>query len=144
MSRVTRYNTLNNTFYQLGAGSFGVDSTVNALAVIGTDLYIGGYFTTANNASALTVNGVTRYNTLNNTFYQLGAGSFGVNNFGMVYALAVIGTDLYIGGWFTQANNASALTVKYITRYNTTNNTFYALGAGSFGVSSWEIERAHV
>ena len=137
---ITRYSTdgegddEENTFYPLGAGSYGVNYLVRAIAISGTDVYIGGEFFTANNSSPLSVNYITRYSTSDNTFYPLGEGSNGVNRF--VYAIAISGTDVYIGGEFSTANNSSPLSVNYITRYSTSNNTFYPLGAGSYGVDN--------
>src|SRR6185369_7682110 len=79
-------------------GPPGVGGTVLALAVIGTDLYVGGNFLTA---GGLAANHVARWDGV--SWHALGAG---LN--GDVLALAVIGSDLYAGGAFTTAGGQAA------------------------------------
>jgi hypothetical protein len=129
---VARFNTLTNTWSTLGTGSSnGVSGgggslpTVNALAVVGNEVFVGGWFTSAGGVSA---NYVARYNTLTNTWSSLGTGSQnGVNGWG-VYALAVSGNEVYVGGGFTSAGGVSA---RYVARFNTLTNTWSSLGTGS-------------
>jgi hypothetical protein len=70
-----------------------MNSTVNALAVNGTELYAGGGFTTAGGVG---VNYIAKWN--GTSWSALGSGM----NVAPL-ALAVIGTDLYAGGNFTTA-----------------------------------------
>jgi hypothetical protein len=89
----------------------GVSGTVNALAVRGTDLYVGGSFTAGyTTAGQQPLNRVARWD--GTAWKGLGNGSTaattvnnGVNN--TVQALAVLGTDLYVGGNFTVANSVA-------------------------------------
>jgi hypothetical protein len=61
-------------------------------------------FTSAGGVSA---NYVARFNTQTNTWSSLGTGSSnGVNNY--VYALAVVGNEVVVGGDFTSAGGVSA------------------------------------
>ena len=82
---------------------------VNALAVSGSYLYIGGTFTIANaTPSNITVNRTARIDTTSsgNSFEALGNGTTkGVNN--TVFALSFSGDQLYIGGNFTSAGDYS-------------------------------------
>jgi len=71
---------------------------VRALAVSGSDLYAGGYFT---NAGGSTVNYIAKWN--GSTWSPLGSG---MNDW--VYALAVSGSELYAGGQFTMAGGLAA------------------------------------
>jgi hypothetical protein len=120
-NRVARFNTLTNTWSSLGTGSSnGVNNQVNALAVVGNEVVVGGYFTSAGGVSA---NRVARFNTLTNTWSSLGNG---VNN--EVNALAVSGNEVYVGGGFTQAGGVFAINV---ARFNTQTNTWSTLGTGS-------------
>jgi hypothetical protein len=58
---------------------------------------VGGVFTQAGGVSA---NNVARFNTQTNTWSTLGTGSSnGVS--GDVFALAVVGNEVYVGGAFT-------------------------------------------
>jgi len=74
----------------------GMNSTVQALISIGTDLYAGGQFTTAGGVS---VNYIARWDTLSQGWNALDSG---MDSF--VYAFASLGTDgLYAGGNFSVA-----------------------------------------
>jgi hypothetical protein len=131
-NRVARFNTLTNTWSSLGTGSSnGVNSVVNALAVVGNEVVVGGTFTSAGGVSA---NRVARFNTLTNTWSSLGTGSQnGVNN--IVSALAVVGNEVVVGGYFTSAGGVSA---NRVARFNTLTNTWSSLGTGSSnGVNAW-------
>ena len=117
-NNIARWN--GSSWSTLGAG---VNGDVYALAVLGSDLYVGGYFTTAGGVSA---NHIARWN--GSTWSPLGSGT----NFS-VYALAVSGSDLYVGGRFTTAGGVSA---NHIARWNGTTNSWSALGTGIGGSSS--------
>jgi hypothetical protein len=123
---VARFNTLTNTWSSLGTGSQnGVSGgDVYALAVVGNEVYVGGRFTSAGGVSA---NRVARFNTLTNTWSSLGTGSSnGVNN--DVYALAVVGNEVVVGGRFTEAGGVSA---NRVARYfpHTTNPPTHTISA---------------
>jgi hypothetical protein len=122
-NRVAKWN--GSAWSPLG---LGVGSTVYALAVSGTDLYAGGYFTYATNAgpTAINVNYIAKWN--GSAWSPLGSGVGST-----VYALAVSGTDLYAGGYFSYATNAgpTAINVNYIAKWN--GSTWSALGSGMGG-----------
>ena len=115
---VARFNTQTNTWSTLGTGSQnGVSISgygygeVRALAVVGNEVFVGGFFASAGGVSA---NRVARFNTLTNTWSTLGTGSSnGVNN--VVFALAVVGNEVVVGGLFTSAGGVSA---NYVARWN--------------------------
>jgi hypothetical protein len=88
---------------------------VFALAVSGTNLYAGGYFTTAGGAPA---NYLAKWD--GSAWSALGAGmDWQVN------ALAVSGTNLYAGGYFTTAGGVPA---NYIAKWD--GSAWSALGSG--------------
>jgi len=122
-------NTASGTWSSLGTGSSnGVSGIglvyVNALAVVGNEVYVGGWF---NSAGGVSANYVARFNTQTNTWSSLGTGSSnGVNN--IVYELAVVGNEVYVGGFFTSAGGVSA---NRVARFNTQTNTWSSLGTGS-------------
>jgi hypothetical protein len=99
---------------------FGSDTYVSALAVSGTDLYAGGYFTTAGGVSATNI---AKWN--GSAWSALGSGMDH-----SVSALAVSGNDLYAGGYFTAAGGVTA---NYIAAWN--GSAWSALGSGMGGVS---------
>jgi hypothetical protein len=85
----------------LGSGMMGLSTystTVNALAVSGTNLYAGGSFT---NAGGVTANCIAKWN--GSAWSALGAGMDGYVN-----ALAISGSTLYAGGSFGTAGAISA------------------------------------
>jgi hypothetical protein len=98
----------------------GMDGPVYALAVSGTNLYAGGDFTTATNSggAAVTVNFIAQWNGSSWSALVSGMDS-------MVYALAVSGTNLYAGGYFTTAGGYPA---NYIAQWD--GNDWSALGSG--------------
>jgi Rax2 C-terminal beta propeller domain len=80
-------------------GGYGADgASVRALAVSGTDLYVGGGFAKAGSVAATNI---AKWN--GSAWSALGSG---VN--GTVSALAVSGTNLYAGGRFTTAGGVAA------------------------------------
>lgn len=85
-----------------GPSGFGVDSTINALAVYDDELIIGGGFT---QAGGVAVNRLARWD--GDRWRPLGqgvGGSFGAS----VYALTVHAGGLYAGGFFPLAGGAPA------------------------------------
>jgi hypothetical protein len=111
------WSTTNTTWSAMGSGMSS--GQVNALAILGTDLYAGGLFSVTGVANAFQI---ARWNTTNSTWSALGSGISG-----MVYALTAVGTDLYAAGDVT---NAGGVSVNRIARWNTTNSTWLAMGAG--------------
>jgi hypothetical protein len=105
----------------LGAG---MDSNVYALAVSGTNLYAGGDFTTAGGIAATNI---AQWN--GSAWSALGSGMGGGDSSGpYVYALAVSGTNLYVGGDFT---TAGGVTANYVATWN--GSAWSALGSGMDG-----------
>ncbi|MEO8285003.1 MAG: S-layer homology domain-containing protein [Chloroflexota bacterium] len=76
----------------------GMNHLVNSIAVSGTDVYAGGYFT---ETGGIPANRIAKWD--GTTWSALGSG---VNYW--VYAIAVSGTDVYVGGFFTQAGGIPA------------------------------------
>ncbi len=131
-NNVVKYNTSANTWSALGSGNGnGVNNIVLALALDGSDLYVGGQFTTANvGGTNILANRVAKFNTSTNTWSGLGAsGGNGVNS--TVNALAVNGSDLFVGGLFTTANlGGTNAATNRIAKLNTSTNNWSALGTG--------------
>ena len=106
---VAKWDTLTGNWSALGsngAGDGALNSTVDALAVSGSNLYVGGIFTNVNNNGTVlnTADYVARWNGASwNALGSNGAGDGSINY--PVSALAVLGTDLYVGGIFTNVNN---------------------------------------
>ena len=97
-------------------GGQGLNGIVNAVAVSGTNVYVGGSFTRAGSVNATNIarwDG-TGWSALGN----------GVNN--QVYAIAVQGAQVYAGGKLTQAGSVN---VNFIAKWD--GSSWSALGTGA-------------
>jgi hypothetical protein len=83
----------------------GVGGVVQAIALEGTNVYVGGQFSTA---GALTANQIARWN--GSQWLALGGG-LGGGNAPAVQAIAVNGEEVYAGGNFTTAGGTGATNV---------------------------------
>jgi N-acetylneuraminic acid mutarotase len=101
----------------------GLDNTVYALAMVGTDLYVAGVFAKTGDGAIANLTGIARYSTADGAWHALN--NEGLNN--TVRALAVVGSDLYVGGLFTQTGDGSLTNLGRIARYDTTSGTWHAL-----------------
>jgi hypothetical protein len=89
----------------------GMNGEVSALVVSGTNLYVGGSFTTAGGVSATNI---AKWD--GSSWSALGSGMSGGVYLGSgvnagVSALVVLGSDLYAGGNFTAAGGVSAINI---------------------------------
>src|SRR5262249_41829430 len=133
---IARVNTTTGMWSALGTnggnGVKGSSGIVIALAVIGSDLYVGGDFTTAN-AGSTTVNAnyIAKFDTATGTWSALGTGA-GNGLDSWVQALAVSGNTLYVGGLFSTANvGGTTVFANRITKFNTTTGAWSAVGTGA-------------
>jgi hypothetical protein len=97
----------------------GMDGYVSALALSGTDLYVGGEFDTVGGVAATNI---AKWN--GSAWSALGSGMRGAD-WAAVHAIPVSGTTLYAGGWFT---NAGGVAAKNIAKWN--GSAWSALGSG--------------
>jgi hypothetical protein len=106
------------------------NSSVFAIAVSGSDVYVGGDFTVAGNVAA---NRIAKWDSSANRWSALGSG---LNS--RVLAIAARGDDVYVGGNFTQAGGAS---IKYIAHWNDATQTWSALGSElTHAITSPEVD----
>lgn len=122
----------NGSTWSALANGVTLGSGIYCLANVGSVLYAGG--------DALFIDGVRsgfigRWN--GSAWSRLGSGaatpgSFDVGVSNTVFALTVVGTDLYVGGGFGRANGGSGASIlaSNIAKYNTLTNTWSALAAG--------------
>jgi hypothetical protein len=151
VNHIARWNGATSAWSPLGAGlgarGNGVateDSNYNsgavtAIAVRGDDVYVGGGFDRAYNGDggSVRVRNIARWNSVTRTWSLVGQG---IN--GEVFAIAVDGDDVYVGGGIFEVYNPDGVrtSVNHIARWNTTTNTWAALGDGSGnGVNSYAV-----
>ncbi|RYU78898.1 beta strand repeat-containing protein, partial [Hymenobacter persicinus] len=135
----TTWSALGNGAARSNSANNGVNDIVTALAVVGTDLYVGGDFTAARSSSGVVaVNYIAKWDGA--TWSGLGNGTDvatatnnGLNSRPDV--LAVLHNDLYAGGFFTAANNGdSPVQANYIAKWDGT--AWSALGNGTAPATS--------
>ena len=120
-NRIAKWNGSNWSALGSGVGNTGNGVTasnpfsgyVDALIVVGGNLYVGGAFEKAYNSAASTIdaNNIVMWN--GTTWAALGSGT-GVTGNGVdsiVYALAASGNNVYVGGAFGVAFNSSSSTL---------------------------------
>src|SRR6266568_6959681 len=111
-----------NSWSALGSG---MDDYVSALAVSGSDLYAGGFFSTAGGTAA---NSIAKWNGSSWTALGSGMGGAPPGYVPSVSALAVTGSDLYAGGFFSTAGGSAASS---IAKWK--GSSWTALGSGMGG-----------
>ena len=122
-TNIARWNGSSWSALSSGMNNIYGDATVNALAASGTNLYAGGFFTSAGGVSATNI---AQWN--GSSWSALGSGMTNIYGNARVYALAVSGTNLYAGGYFTGAGGVSATN---IAQWN--GSSWSALGSGISG-----------
>jgi hypothetical protein len=117
---IARFNTVTNTWSTLGSGGGnGVDEVVSSIEVIGTDLYVGGIFRmpmSGNEGSG------KEYRAIRDAGSDLVSAWFsggnGVEDDG-VSSMTVLGSDLYVGGYFTSVNTSGpAVAANRVAKYS--------------------------
>lgn len=115
-SGIARVDKATKTVTPLRAGLTGGSRIVNAVAVLGTDVYIGGTFT---GVDGMIASRVAKWD--GSSWSALGSGANGSVN-----ALAVLGSELFIGGTFSSVGGVG-LTSR-LAKWNGT--SWLAVGAG--------------
>jgi hypothetical protein len=97
-NRIAKWN--GNAWSSLG---MGIDGSVRALAVSGTNLYVGGTFVRVTNTGGASIiaNRIAKWD--GSTWSPVGSGMSSD-----VYALAVVGNDVYAGGVFATSGGSPA------------------------------------
>ncbi len=122
LNRIARYDTIGQAWHPLAEnGIGGASSNVFALAVSGSDLYVGGLFIQTTDNTTPGLNATARYS--GGAWSALAEN--GLNN--NARALAVSGSDVYVGGDFTGTSDGTTTGLKYIARFSTSDNAWHAL-----------------
>lgn len=121
LNNIARYDIDEGIWSPLTDG--GVSGSVNSLAVVGNDLYVGGNFNSTYGGGTVNLNNIARYNTATSVWSGFANG--GVNNF--VSDFAFFGNELFVSGGFSQTFD-NAIGLKHIARYDLINNSWAPLG----------------
>lgn len=122
VNHIGRFDSTTDTWSPLGTGLSGWAAGGRDLHQIGTDIYVGATFTSADGVAA---SHIAKYDTVTETFSALGSGSSS-----SVWSLASIGTDLYVG---TNGTTHGGVPSNRIAKYDTLTGTWSALGSGLGG-----------
>ena len=91
------------------------NNTVNTIAISGSDIYVGGAFTTINGGTTR-----NRLAKLNNTDGTADA-TWNPNANERVLTIAISGGDIYVGGFFAFGNSIGGQSRNFIAKLNNTN-----------------------
>ncbi len=103
--------------FWLGLANGGLQGSVHALAVIGNDVYVGGIFQQTADGNVKQLGNIAKFNVNRNTWSALPNQGLGTA-FGGVNALAVIGSDLYVGGIFDQSGDGLVPDLNNIAKFS--------------------------
>lgn len=121
LNRIVKFDTVSNQWSPLPHQ--GLNAGVNALAVSGTSLYVGGAFTKTADQQVTNLNYIARYDTTTNTWLPLAHG--GVDQ--VVFALAAKGNTLAVGGRFIASNDGAVVALNKLAQYDSLTETWSAL-----------------
>ena len=108
-------------------GENGPNGRICAMAVSGSDVYVGGDFSMAGGVPA---SRIAKWDSVSNTWSALGSGITGPGGAGCaVRGIAISGSDVYVGGAFSSAGGVPGTYA--IARWNGTN--WSPLGGGTSG-----------
>ncbi|MCB9134530.1 MAG: hypothetical protein H6636_03830 [Anaerolineales bacterium] len=113
-----------------GVGGAALNNVVTTLLPVGTDIYVGGFFT--DTAGLPEADYIARWDGAN--WHALGSNGLGDGALDRgVMSLARSGFSLYVGGWFYRVSNngVTVSTANYVARWNGT--TWSGLGDDGHG-----------
>jgi hypothetical protein len=126
LNHIARWNTVDEQWVALGDS---VNAPVGAIAFHGDDVFFGGVFTSAGGVPAMRI---ARWNRRTGEWSALGSGLSGCTGGAgcvpAVYAIAVDGDDVYVGGNFINAGDV--IGVNGIAHWNIPRGKWYRLGSG--------------
>lgn len=126
-NHVAKWNAATNTWSPLGQGLDIAEANINALAIVGDDLYAGGSFYSVSGVNALNV---AKWNFSSQTWEKLEEGvSVAANSF------SVYGDDLYVSGYFESAGGQTA---NGVAVWNTNTHSWSTLNSGT-GLLAHEV-----
>ena len=125
---IARYDLTDGTWHPLK--NDGLNGFVRTFYLLGEDLYVGGDFTQTGDGSVTDLNGIARYDTsaggswhalLNDGLTDNGAA-------GSVYDIKMLGSDMYVGGDFSQTGDGTLQELGNVARFDTNpGGTWHAL-----------------
>ena len=123
LNRIARYDPATQIWSPLANG--GLNNNVEAMIVVGENLYVGGSFSATADGTVTNLNRIARYNLTTNTWSPVGNnGLFASFSFAPVSAFAVKDNILYVGGEFSRTFDNTVTNLNNLAAYNLTTNTW--------------------
>jgi hypothetical protein len=113
----------------------GLNGNVFVLETTGSTLYAGGSFSKTGDGTVPDLGNIACYNIGTGNWHALANG--GLN--GVVNSLAVSGSEVYVGGAFTQTANGTVTGLSHIARYDAGTGTWHALAQGGLDDTVFEL-----
>jgi hypothetical protein len=142
-NRIAKYNGSWSLVGNTGSGTLnnttnGASDIVNTIVVSGTDIYVGGSFTAVYDSTGTKyANRIAKYNGSWSLVGNTGSGTSSNTTNGtsdIVKAIAVSGTDIYVGGSFTAVYDSTG--TKYANRIAKYNGSWSLLGNTGSGTGN--------
>ena len=125
---IAKWNTTTSTWSTLTSGAVnGVNSSVSAIAISGSDVYVGGQFTLLGDGTT-SANYIAKWNTTTSTWSTLPSGASNGVLYGGVNAIAISGSDVYVGGDFALLGDGATLAY-HMARWSSNTNSWSALAS---------------
>lgn len=137
LGKIARFNPIAKKWTALDMG--GLNGVVNALAVDGNTLYVGGEFSTTAQSGGPVLRCIAKYDLTTNTWSAM-------ENNGLdseVRAMKIIGDNLYVGGSFGQTVSPVVTNLNLIARYNLTTPAWHPMGNNGLAFGVVEALGAH-
>jgi hypothetical protein len=129
---IARLDTSTNPATWHALPNSGLNDEVDSMVSNGTDLYLGGLFTSTYDGSVTDLNSVARFDTTDGTWSALANKGLirrvSQSEWWVAYVASLVfsGSDLYVGGFFTHTFDLNVTNLNGIARYDTTTDTWYA------------------
>ena len=150
---IAKWNTLTESWSALGSNGDlpggPINGSVYGLATDGTNLYVAGAFTDVNNNGNIlsAADYIAKWDTLTGNWSALGSNGAGDGSLNFYpTAIQVNGSDIYVGGTFTDVNNSGTVlsTADYIAKWDALTGNWSALGSngsgnGSLNLNAWTL-----
>jgi regulation of enolase protein 1 (concanavalin A-like superfamily) len=114
---LARWNVVDNNWHDVGGG---LNAEVTSLAVEGQRVYVGGHYTNAGGDS--NARGIAFWD--GSSWNNLGTGIDCSESFTFVDAIVIMGSDVFVGGFFANAGGISG--ANHIARWD--GSTWHAMG----------------
>ncbi len=117
----------------------GLNGSVNALAISGNNLFVGGEFSETSNIPPTTLNNIAQYDLVGQTWSPLTGLTTGTGVDDDVHALAISGDKLFVGGAFSQTFDGITMNLNRIALFDMAANSWSPLTNNGLSGASGDV-----